>query len=902
MKKQLKHKIGIRRKIRLIIISSMFIILTTGIGIGYYSGFKLLHNTIVENHLKIAETLSLTIDRIIEEEVADLNLYVSLPSRINELEKNNLKYEEMDPDSIRNYFTKMDEIWNNPNQDNLLIINEYLDTLPNKRIREVVEKDRGIAEIIITDRFGGLVMSSDKTTDFYQADESWWVQGFNKSKGKTFISNIEYDESSNTLALPLVIPVKNNSGKIIGIAKAVLDVNRLFFTITNFSIGKTGYAILINEKGDIISRIGVGTINQTIKGEWLKIFKKEKGSGILHNPIMNKNNKVFITYSAINKSFFLNKDAEWKVSVIQDVEEVFSPLNNLIIQLITVSFILLIIMILLSNFFSKIFIVPITKLHEATDIVAKGNLDYTVEIKTNDEIEQFADSFNIMVKKLKESTASISDLNKEIAKRISAEKKLESEKNIIDIILKTTPSAIFTVDKNRIITSWNNRAEIITGYSAKEVIGKDCSLFALEPCSQVCGFLSEEIIKPLVSKECTIKRKDGQIRIILKNVDFIKDESNNIIGGIESFDDITDLKNYEREIIKASQEWQRTFDSISDFIFIQDIDNTILKANKSFCELLGLKPKDIIGKKCYELIHKLGRPWPNCPFEKTKSDKMPHTEEVMDHSNIGIPLLVTTSPIFDDKYNLIGNVHIAKDITEIKKTEKKLKEIAQMKSQFTSMVSHELRTPLGPIKEGASIILDGIVGEINEKQRDLLNTVKNNADRLNRLINNVLDFQKLESGKMIFNFEKNNIKEVIDEAYKTMVLAIKGKDVNLTVDIASNIPEMQFDRDKILQVIINLLSNAIKFTDKGSVQIKAIREENNLHLMVIDTGPGIKQEDLPKLFQSFQQLDIPGKRKEGGSGLGLAISKEIIIKHNGKIWVESEIGKGSTFHFFLPIV
>jgi signal transduction histidine kinase len=218
------------------------------------------------------------------------------------------------------------------------------------------------------------------------------------------------------------------------------------------------------------------------------------------------------------------------------------------------------------------------------------------------------------------------------------------------------------------------------------------------------------------------------------------------------------------------------------------------------------------------------------------------------------------------------------------------------------MVSHELRTPLGPIKEGVSIILDGITGEINPQQRDLLTTVRNNADRLNRLINNVLDFQKLESGRMPFNIEENDIEEVLNEAYKTMSLAAKNKNIKFELNIGSNIPKINCDRDKILQVLINLLNNAIKFTDKGSVKLQVDKDDNDIHVKIVDTGPGIKKEDIPKLFVSFQQLDIPGKRKEGSSGLGLAISKEIIIKHKGKIWVESEIGKGSIFHFILPAV
>lgn len=245
-----------------------------------------------------------------------------------------------------------------------------------------------------------------------------------------------------------------------------------------------------------------------------------------------------------------------------------------------------------------------------------------------------------------------------------------------------------------------------------------------------------------------------------------------------------------------------------------------------------------------------------------------------------------------------ATLNILEDLTEAKL---KLEKAMRIKSDFTSMVSHELRTPLGPIKEGVSIILDGLAGEINEEQRGLLSTVKRSAERLNRLVSNVLDFQKLESGMMPFDMQENDIPDVINEVHNTMVLVTKQKGLDFIVELEPDLPKIKFDRDKIIQVLANLVNNAIKFTEKGSIWVKVKKEENTMHVIVQDTGPGIGKEDFPRLFQSFQQLDLAREKKIGGTGLGLAISKEIIMRHNGKIWVESEIGKGSAFHFLLPI-
>jgi signal transduction histidine kinase len=230
-----------------------------------------------------------------------------------------------------------------------------------------------------------------------------------------------------------------------------------------------------------------------------------------------------------------------------------------------------------------------------------------------------------------------------------------------------------------------------------------------------------------------------------------------------------------------------------------------------------------------------------------------------------------------------------------------IKTASETSSKFTSMVSHELRSPLGAIKEGINLVLEGLAGNINDEQRDLLDTAKKNTDRLTRLINNVLDFQKIDSGKMEFDILENDINEAVLEVNKTMSLLAKEKGLDLVVNVDNSIPKLKFDKDKITEVLTNLVSNAIKYTEKGNITISTKQEENTVHVIVQDAGRGIRAEDMQKLFQAFGQLDNAKDKKKGGTGLGLAISKEIILAHKGKIWAESEAGKGSSFHFVLPL-
>ncbi|MFH1355233.1 MAG: ATP-binding protein [Candidatus Omnitrophota bacterium] len=233
------------------------------------------------------------------------------------------------------------------------------------------------------------------------------------------------------------------------------------------------------------------------------------------------------------------------------------------------------------------------------------------------------------------------------------------------------------------------------------------------------------------------------------------------------------------------------------------------------------------------------------------------------------------------------------------KTEASLRKALKVKSDFVSMVSHELRTPLTAIKEGIGIVLDGETGLINEEQEDFLNTAKRNVDRLARIINDVLDFQKIDSERIEFETKVNDINEVVRETYKTMGQLAKNKGLDFKIELKEDLPKIEFDLGKITQVLVNLVGNAIKFTDKGGITITTDRKDNAVCISVQDTGLGIADIEKPRLFQPFEQL---GKdRMTGGTGLGLVISKKIIEQHNGKIWLESEFGKGSTFCFVLPI-
>src|SRR5262245_46337779 len=198
------------------------------------------------------------------------------------------------------------------------------------------------------------------------------------------------------------------------------------------------------------------------------------------------------------------------------------------------------------------------------------------------------------------------------------------------------------------------------------------------------------------------------------------------------------------------------------------------------------------------------------------------------------------------------------------------------------------------------LILDNIYGETPEKMREVLDRLQANGKHLLGLINDVLDLSKIEAGQLTLDLSDYSLTDVVHTVVTAIDPLATGNKLALTADISPNLPPARGDGRRLAQVLLNLVGNAIKFTDKGEVAIKAIASDGSLTVAVRDTGPGIALSDQGKIFEEFQQADNSVTKKKGGTGLGLSIAKRIIEMHGGKIWVESDVGKGSTFAFTIP--
>lgn len=231
----------------------------------------------------------------------------------------------------------------------------------------------------------------------------------------------------------------------------------------------------------------------------------------------------------------------------------------------------------------------------------------------------------------------------------------------------------------------------------------------------------------------------------------------------------------------------------------------------------------------------------------------------------------------------------------------KMVEAAKIKSSFASMVSHELHSPLAVIKGAIEIVEDGLDGPINSSQKHHLEMADISLDRLNNLIDNVLDFQELEAGHVEFSKVFHDMNVMISETVNGFEKVAVAQKKMLIQNLSDNLPEVMCDKGAIIHVLTNFLNNALKFTDHGSITVSSRQEEKEVVVSVTDQGVGIRPKDLHKLFQGFSQIHSE-QYKAPGTGLELAISKKIIEQHGGRIGVESKYGKGSTFYFALPVI
>jgi PAS domain S-box-containing protein len=372
-------------------------------------------------------------------------------------------------------------------------------------------------------------------------------------------------------------------------------------------------------------------------------------------------------------------------------------------------------------------------------------------------------------------------------------------------------------------------------------------------------------------------------------------------GQIESLKNHVEMKNKSKE---STKKYRQLVEDVNSIILCMDVEGKITFFNKFAQKFFGYKKSEILGQSVIGTIVPVtdssGRNLKIMIEDILRKPRkyINNENENMLRNGQRVWIAWTNRGVLHGGRRPKEILCVGNDISKIKKAEELLKEMDRRKSAFVANVSHEFKNPLAIIRESLIQVLQRLAGEINVKQERLLENAKNNIERLIRLVTDLLDISKIEAGKIELRREMVKIGSLVEEIIEDNNIWISKKQLTVKKDIPQNIGLLWADKDKLTEVIINLLGNAIKYTFfGGNITIKLKGTKNEIRFEISDSGPGIAKKDFDKLFDKFERLTV---ERQEGTGLGLSIAKDIIELHRGKIWMESELGKGSKFVFTLP--
>lgn len=370
-----------------------------------------------------------------------------------------------------------------------------------------------------------------------------------------------------------------------------------------------------------------------------------------------------------------------------------------------------------------------------------------------------------------------------------------------------------------------------------------------------------------------------------------KTEWDGEVVSVLSLRDVTERKWSENASHRSQEYFRLLIDNSSDIITILNQNGTIRYNSPSFYRSFGYSLEELLGKPVLDFVHPEDQARLREISENFKETASLSLEYRFRHKNGSWRVMESIGSDLLAHPLIFGIVLNSRDITERTRLE-------QLKDEFVQTVSHELRTPMTIIREGISQVLDELHGPTTEKQRKFLSAAIRNMDRLGHIIDSLLDVSKLEAKKMELQRERVDLVELTREVLFSFHAPVTERGLSLIEDLPPHEVFVWIDRDKIIQVIMNLVKNAMKFTEKGEIRIWITQKKDEVAWSIEDTGVGISEVDMPKVFKKFQQFGRTHGPGEKGTGLGLAISKGIIELHQGHIEVESR-GKGTKFTFTL---
>jgi PAS domain S-box-containing protein len=408
--------------------------------------------------------------------------------------------------------------------------------------------------------------------------------------------------------------------------------------------------------------------------------------------------------------------------------------------------------------------------------------------------------------------------------------------------------------------------------------------------------------------EHRVVRRNGEVRFVHEKCTHIRNESGVVARSIGMVRDITKQKKAEEALIRARDEWERTFDSVPDMVAIIDNNHKIVRVNKAMAKRMGLSPEQCIGQPCYKHVHGLSSPPQFCPHACTLRDGRQHVVEVREEM-FGGDLLISTTPLYDKRGEMIGSVHVARDITEAKRAEQRIVSLNNELKQnlweletanselqaFSYSVSHDLRAPLRSIAGFSQVLAEDYMENLDEEGKDALARILKATSKMGQLIDDMLNLSRVSRSEM--QRETVNLSVIAEKIAAHLVQEQPERKVQFAI---SDGLIVHGDEHLLTVMFQNLLANAWKFTEKqdqAMIEFRKEQQDGQTVFLVKDNGVGFDMTYVDKIFQPFQRLHR--EDEFSGTGIGLATVKRVINRHGGRVWIEGEVGCGATVSFTL---
>ncbi len=499
---------------------------------------------------------------------------------------------------------------------------------------------------------------------------------------------------------------------------------------------------------------------------------------------------------------------------------------------------------------------------------------------------------------------------RDISERKQAEQALRDSEALYHSLVESLPMNVFRKDLDGRFTFANRLFCETLGTRNEQVIGRTDFDFYDRALAEKYRRDDQQVLSTGQVLEAVEEhqKSDGAKLYVQVLKTPVRDSQDRLVGTQAIFWDVTARKKTEEALRISEQRLQSILDNARAVIYVKDIDGRYVLVNQLFESLFHVRRIDVVGKTDRDLFPPELADIYQANDQRVLAAGAPLQFEEVAPQDDGAHTYVSTKFLLYDAsgvpYAICG---ISTDITSRKRAEVELrraKEAAEdanrAKSVFLANMSHEIRTPMNGIIGMSELVLDT---PLDPRQREYISLVKESADSLLSVINDVLDFSKVEAGKLELEETDFSLRGSVGDAVRSLEFRARDKELDLTWQIAPDVPDHLIgDSGRLRQVLLNLLGNAIKFTERGGVRVEVAAdppdgEQAMLHFTIIDTGIGIAAEKREVIFEAFEQADSSTTRRFGGSGLGLAISKKLVELMRGRIGVESELGHGSRFHF-----